>query len=234
VVRGYVKGSVDVTAAGGGGVSVDEARARRLLTALRSLARRLGLRDNLAAADLLRLPDLIVVQAQPSDPQRLWEPIARATAQALDSLNAMRRREGRALARDLRQRLAALRRLSRAIGRRAPCVLAACRRALAARVRALSAPHAPDAAMLARELAHIAERCDISEELTRLESHFSQADTFLSGAAPCGRSMDFLCQEMLREINTAGAKANDAAITRMVIRFKTGLEAVREQVQNVE
>jgi uncharacterized protein (TIGR00255 family) len=235
VARGHIKGSVEVAGEGAaGGVSIDEERARHFVTVLRRLARRLELQDDLAASDLLQLPDLIRTQAHPADPLELWALIEQATVQALANLNGMRRREGRALERDIRRRLTALRRLSHSIQTRAPHVPKACRQALAARLAELSSPHAPDPAMLARELALFADRCDVSEELTRLASHFEQANGFLAGAEPCGRSMDFLCQEMFREINTTGSKANDAAITRLVVRFKTGLEAVREQVQNVE
>lgn len=235
VARGHVKGGLEVAGEGAaGGISVDEDRARHFVAVLRRLARRLELQDDLAASDLLQLPDLIRMQAHPADPLELWPLIEQATKQALASLNVMRRREGRALERDLRRRLAALRRISQSIRVRAPQVPLACRRTLTARLRGLTAPHAPDVAMLARELALFADRCDISEEITRLASHFEQAEKFLSDAEPCGRSMDFLCQEMFREINTTGAKANDAAISRLVVSFKTGLEAVREQVQNVE
>jgi uncharacterized protein (TIGR00255 family) len=145
----------------------------------------------------------------------------------------MCRREGAALARDLRRRLGALRKTVRELARRAPSVPANALRAFETRLNALAPPQAADPARLARELALLADRCDVSEELTRLESHFDQAEQFLSGAAPCGRSLDFLCQEMFREINTIGSKANDVVMTRLVVRFKTGLEAVREQVQNV-
>jgi uncharacterized protein (TIGR00255 family) len=237
VARGHVKGGVEVIGEGaGGGLRIDEDRARHAVAALRRLARRLELPDDLAASDLLRLPDLIRTQAQPADPLDLWALIEPAASQALAKLNAMRRREGRALERDIRRRLAALKRIVRSIRVLAPRVPKACWQAREARLRGLNAPPAQalDAALMARELAIFADRCDISEELTRLASHFDQAENFLSGAEPCGRSMDFLCQEMFREINTAGTKANDAAITRLVVRFKTGLESVREQVQNVE
>ena len=91
-----------------------------------------------------------------------------------------------------------------------------------------------DPALLAREVAVFADRCDVSEELTRLASHFAQVDKVLGAGDACGRTLDFLCQELFREINTTGSKANDAEISRLVIDFKAGLEAAREQVQNVE
>ncbi len=91
-----------------------------------------------------------------------------------------------------------------------------------------------DPALLARELVVFADRTDVSEELTRLESHLDQADRLLAGDAAAGRTLDFLCQELLREINTVGSKANDAPLAALVVAFKSQLEAVREQVQNVE
>jgi uncharacterized protein (TIGR00255 family) len=91
-----------------------------------------------------------------------------------------------------------------------------------------------DPALVAREVAVFADRCDVSEELTRLASHFAQVDKVLDAGGACGRTLDFLCQELFREINTTGSKANQAEISRLVIDFKAGLEAVREQVQNVE
>ena len=108
------------------------------------------------------------------------------------------------------------------------------RKALADRIAAANAGLTLDETVLARELALFADRCDISEELTRLESHFEQADQFLAGAESCGRSLDFLCQEFFREINTIGSKANDADVARLVVTCKSELEAIREQVQNVE
>ena len=102
------------------------------------------------------------------------------------------------------------------------------------RLKAAGVGFAPDSEQLARELALFADRCDISEELVRLDSHFEQARKLLGSRGPVGRALDFLCQEMFREINTIGSKANDAGISRQVIRFKAGLETVREQVQNVE
>jgi uncharacterized protein (TIGR00255 family) len=92
----------------------------------------------------------------------------------------------------------------------------------------------PDDPALNRELALFADRSDVSEEITRLESHFKQAATMIASSDAAGRTLDFLCQEMFREINTIGSKANDGGITKYVVSFKTELECVREQVQNVE
>ena len=148
----------------------------------------------------------------------------------------MRLREGAAIRADLRQRLSALRTLADEIAGLAPQVPRRYREVLRTRIAELMSDQgvALEADALVREVALFADRCDISEELTRLASHFDQAAALLDGDAPCGRPLDFLCQEFFREINTIGSKANDGAITRRVIAFKTGLEAVREQVQNIE
>jgi uncharacterized protein (TIGR00255 family) len=117
---------------------------------------------------------------------------------------------------------------------RAPAVMAHHRRALLRRLKEAGVGMAADDDRLVRELAIFADRSDISEEMTRLKSHFAQAGAFLRGAEPAGRSLDFLAQEMFREINTAGNKAGDSAIAAAVVAFKAELERVREQVQNIE
>lgn len=240
ISRGYVKGSVSVAAAPGAEAApaLDMGLLAGQVAALRAAAKALGLPDTLTASDLARFPDILRGGALPEDPRELWPLIERAAAEALDRVAEMRAREGAALAEDLRARLAALRAIHAEIRALAPAVPAAYRAALEKRLAALLPPDAPaDPAALARETALFADRCDISEELTRLESHFLQAEKMLSGAAgpgPQGRALDFLCQEFFREINTAGSKANDAEIAKRVIAFKTGLEAIREQVQNIE
>ena len=125
--------------------------------------------------------------------------------------------------------------ISDAIAALAPAVPSAYKTALEKRLAdLLGGGAAVDPALLAREAAVFADRCDVSEELTRLASHFDQVGKVLSQGGACGRTLDFLCQELFREINTTGSKANNAEISRLVIDFKAGLEAAREQVQNIE
>jgi uncharacterized protein (TIGR00255 family) len=203
--------------------------------ALRAAAEKLGLADDLTASALLRLPDVLRPRVMPDDPLELWPQIDRAAQAALESLDVMRRREGQALEQDLRTRFAALERLSKEIMSLAPAVPASYKAVLEKRLAELLGPGCvADPALLAREVAVFADRCDVSEEMTRLASHFAQVDKVLDASGACGRTLDFLCQELFREINTTGSKANDAEISRLVIEFKAGLEAAREQVQNVE
>lgn len=238
VSRGYVKGLVSVTAAGaeaGSANGLDLEMIAKQVAALRAAAARLGLADDLTASALLRFPDVLRPKVMPDDPLELWPLIERAALAALESLEVMRRREGQALEQDFRVRFSALERLGQAIAALAPAVPAAYKAVLEKRLAELLGPGCvADPALVAREVAVFADRCDVSEELTRLASHFAQVDKVLDAGGACGRTLDFLCQELFREINTTGSKANQAEISRLVIDFKAGLEAVREQVQNVE
>jgi uncharacterized protein (TIGR00255 family) len=238
VSRGYVKGLVTLSAAtadASGAGALDAGSAAAQVSALRALARELGLADDLTASSLLRLPDVLRPRVLPDDPLEVWPLVERAAQAALESLEAMRRREGEALERDLRARFAGLETLSREIAGLAPAVPAAYKAVLEKRLAELLGPGcAADPALVAREVAVFADRCDVSEELTRLASHFAQVGKVLDAGGACGRTLDFLCQELFREINTTGSKANDAGISRLVIAFKAGLEAAREQVQNIE
>jgi len=237
VTRGYVKGLIAVSSAteAGAAALIDVRSAETQVAALRAAAAKLGLADDLTASVLLRLPDVLRSKALPDDPLDVWPLIERAVRAALENLADMRRREGAALEKDLRKRFAALEKIGGKIAKLAPAVPKAYKAVLQKRLVELTEPAgAVDPAIVAREVAVFADRCDVSEELTRLASHFDQVEKALASGEACGRTLDFLCQELFREINTTGSKANDAEISRLVIEFKAGLEAVREQVQNVE
>lgn len=236
--RGRITGEIRVAwspRAQAASVRVDEALARAHLAALRAAARRLRLPDNLQAADLLNLPDVLVLEHRSADVARLGPLLTKALAAALRNLQVMRRREGAALGRDLRRRFSALAAVTARIEARAPRVADAYRRALLDRLRDVlpGQPLAGDDRLL-KEIALFADRADITEELVRLRSHLAQARGLLRTGGVAGRTLDFLVQEMGREINTIGSKANDGDITRRVIAFKTELERIREQVQNIE
>ncbi|MBO4288290.1 MAG: YicC family protein [Kiritimatiellae bacterium] len=235
ISRGYIKGAVVVSAVEGGTSEPDLSQLRPQISAIRAAANALNLRDDLTAASLLAFPDALKTCLLAGGAEDIWPLLEEALSAALDRLTAMRRTEGENLKCDLLSRLDALRRIKEEIAARAPSIPLRYRETLEKRLTALLPPENPVAPeLLAREVAVFADRCDISEELTRLDSHFQQADKIFKDGGACGRTLDFLCQEMFREINTTGSKANDAEIARLVIAFKTGLEAVREQVQNIE
>ena len=236
--RGRVTGEIRVTwaeAAQRAGVRVDEALARAQVGALRAAAKKLGLPDDLKASALLALPGVVVAEHGAKDIEALWPVVAQALGAALEQLQAMRRKEGAALGRDLRARLKTLARLAGEIGARAPAVAETYRANLQKRIAAaLPGSELAGDERLLKEVALFADRTDITEEQVRLESHLRQAADLLKAGGVAGRTLDFLVQELGREINTIGSKANDGEITRRVIAFKTELERIREQVQNIE
>lgn len=188
-------------------------------------------------ATLLLLPG--VCQPPPIDEARRtrqWEVLERLTGEALDRLIAMRGTEGRKLAEDLGRHCAAIRANLQAVAERAPQVLAEYHQRLCQRANELLADSRLQLVLddVRREVALYAERCDINEEIARLRSHLDQFERDCNAREPVGRKLDFLAQEMLREANTLGSKANDAAIARHVIEIKGAIDRLKEQVQNVE
>lgn len=235
VHRGYVKLQIRLATTEQAEPSAEVlALATSQIGALRAIAARLGLPDDLTATTLLRLPRSVLPEGDDAFGEAQAPLLETAITQALDALVAMREREGAALEADLRRHLDDLHAMVAPIRERVPLVASAHREAMLKRLAEAGLPLPTDDPVIVREIAVYADRCDVSEELARLESHFQQAETLFAGTEPCGRSLDFLCQEFHREINTLGTKANDAAISAVVVRFKAGLEAFREQVQNIE
>ncbi len=234
VSRGQVSVTARLTGGGTGEAAVRADAAARLVRDLRRLGRELKLAGDLSVGDLSRVPGL--VSADPVEPPAdlAWRLLRPALEAALEAFTAMRGREGAALGRDLSRRLALLRRLADRVSRRAPALVPRYRRQLLKRLADAGFAFDPRDPAVIKDLALYAERIDISEELTRLDSHLQQAAQLLQQSKPVGRPLDFLCQELFREINTAGAKASDVQVARHVIAFKAELEAFREQVQNVE
>jgi len=237
------RGSVTVTVktgkaasgSGSGAVRVDAQAAEICLKELRKAGRTLGLKDDLTLRSLVALPGIVSLEAGPAeDTARVWPLLDKALKSALAELLAMRVSEGLALEADIVKRFEKMRRPMERIRGQAPKVAEKYARNLRKRLAGCGFDFPADDPQLLKELALFADRSDISEELVRLESHFDQAGRLIAARGPAGRALDFLCQEMFREINTIGSKANDAEIARQVIRFKSELESVREQVQNIE
>ena len=236
--RGQVTGEIRVAwaaAAQASGVRVDCGLARAQVAALRAEAKRLGLPDDLKASVLLALPGVLTFEHGGADLDALWPIVEKALDAALARLQAMRKREGAALGRDLRARLATLRKETAAIAAQAPGVAETYRANLLRRIgEALPGTDLAVDERLLKEVALFADKADVAEELVRLDSHFRQTEGLLKTGGVVGRTLDFLVQEMGREINTIGSKANDGAVTRRVVACKAELERFREQVQNIE
>jgi len=238
IKRGYVKGMISVERCAGKGNAcegMDLKSAELQIEAMREIAEKLSLKDDLTASSLFKVRDFIKNGRSIDEPDQLWPDIESCVRKALRKLKEMRTFEGDILEKDIRKRLKSLQKICTQIARIAPRVPVCYKRMLEQRLKKLLKKEVlVDQDSLAREIALFADRCDISEELTRIKSHFQQTDKILIKGGVCGRTFDFICQEMFREINTTGSKAGNADISRHVIAFKAGLEAVREQVQNIE
>jgi uncharacterized protein (TIGR00255 family) len=237
VLRGRVSGTVDVempSALRRKGAKVDADLARGYVEALRKAARILRLKDDLSLSTVMVMPEVVQYDDEAVADRALWPIMERCLRAALQRLAASREQEGRHLQRDLAKRLRKIESSVRFIKRASPAVKVRYREQLLSRLREAGVETKLDDDRLLRELALFADRVDISEEITRLESHIAQFRGWLNSKETVGRTLDFAVQEMFREVNTIGSKANDIAISRQVVMLKTELERIREQVQNIE
>lgn len=234
--RGRVSGIIRVESAedSTGTVKIDEKLAAQYVEGVRKTARKLNLSDDLGAEAVVRLPGVVSIEQDNLDAEQVSDVLEQAMSKALKGLGRMRGAEGKALEKDLRDRLTLLDELVKSINKAAPAVVTAYREKLFQRMEEAGLEDLASDERMVKEVALFADRCDISEELTRLKSHLAQARKLLRSAEPVGRTLDFLCQELFREINTVGSKANEVEITRQVVTYKTELERIREQVQNIE
>jgi uncharacterized protein (TIGR00255 family) len=234
------RGRVDVfvsweAAAKAKGVKVDKELAIAYYNALMELRGEIGSKTELSLDTLAKLPDVLKVEEGEVTAEELQPTFEAAVSQAVDNLIAMRDREGAGLTADLNSRIDYLATLRETVRIRAPQVVEEYRTRLTRRLEELLGQATMvEPQRLAQEVALFADRCDISEELQRLTSHLGQFREALAGGDSVGRKLDFLVQEIGREINTIGSKANDATITNSVVEAKSELEKIREQVQNVE
>jgi uncharacterized protein (TIGR00255 family) len=213
---------------------VDVALASAYAQALRSLRDELGLSGEPSLADVAAFDGVIKLGETAPDVESAAAALQKASVAALDALEEMRKREGEALAKDLSTRFDTMEKGAKEIEKLVPQQVQGARDRLEARLAELMKGAQIDQARIAQEVAMIADRTDVAEELTRLASHISQARGLIAADAPAGRKLEFLVQEVNREINTIGSKSQHAAIASLVVELKAELERVREQVQNVE
>ena len=235
--RGHVEVYVTVEAQGEDAASrevrVDTALAARYVTAAREISQATGVAPALTMAELLAMDGVVQTAEAVPDTEAVTAAAEEAMRLAVEQLNTMRSREGSHLREDLRLHLQAAASLRGQILERAPTVVDDYRSRLTERLSCL--PVEPvDPARLAQEVALMADKCAIDEELSRLESHIRQMTGYLDASGEIGKKMDFLVQEMNREANTIGSKASDAQIAQCVVDLKSEIEKLREQIQNVE
>lgn len=190
--------------------------------------------DEITLSMMAGFRDAFVSAETPQDTAVLWEGLSGILAEAIRTLTEMREREGETLERDLTGRLRLIGGSLEGIAGRAPQVVLDYQKRLTDRVRELTGGMVVDEARLLQEVAIMAEKSDITEEIVRFRSHIDQFTELLAGSDAAGRKIDFLIQEMGREINTIGSKSGDAGISRSVIEIKSELAKLREQVQNIE
>ncbi len=202
---------------------------------LTKLAKELKLAGPVTLDQLVRAPGVFQTDEELAETENLWPAVDKALRAALTALVTMREREGAHLAKDLATRVGVMRKCVERVAKQAPASAERYRQQLIERIKTagLPAPAADDERLL-KEIVFFADRSDISEELTRLQSHFKQFEDCARSKEPVGRTLDFLAQEMNREINTIGSKANDALISSEVVTLKAELEKFREQAMNVE
>ena len=234
------RGGVDLTvrrgSAAGGDLApkIDEALAARYAESFRGLRDRLGLAGDVTLADVIGAAGVLSLEERTPDLDAAGEALREALEAALDGLVAMREQEGRALRADLAGRLETIRGHAARVAEEAPAAVKLQQERIAQRVQELTGGIALDPQRLAQEVALLADRSDVAEEITRLESHTAQFAQLLDADEPTGRRMDFLVQEMNREVNTIASKSQSAPITALAVEMKAEIERIREQVQNVE
>jgi uncharacterized protein (TIGR00255 family) len=234
------RGRIDITVTVQGGkgrtgsVNLDQPLAKQYHQALRTLKKSLKLSGSIDLALMAGLRDVVSVSDQPTEDPKLAKIVQRLTTQALTDLEDMRTREGKVLAEDMRGRVQTIRGHKTRIAARTPLLAQEIFEKMKVRVEKLLGAEIPDPTRLNQELAVYADRGDITEEIVRLDSHMIQFEETLNRADSVGKTLDFLLQEIGREVNTIGSKANNAEIAGHVVQMKAELERIREQVQNVE
>lgn len=215
-------------------LALDTGLARSYHEAMLTLQKELSAPGEITIGTILQAPGVMRSPEHSIDAAEAWPVLQQALAAALAELIKMREREGKHLAKDLIHRLKVLRKEIKEVRASYPDVVKKYRSALLERIEKAGLNLPIDDERLLKEVSFFADRSDISEELTRLESHLAQFAHHLRKNEPVGRTLEFITQEIFRELNTLGAKSNDAAISRHVVACKSELEKIREQIQNLE
>ena len=236
IARGKVEIFVGVEVEEGGdvAVTVNHQLAKRYLDALHDLSETYGLRDDVTVMTLAKLPDVLGSERIEQDAEAMTREVLAVFDKACDGFDQMRLREGEKLAEDVRGRCAAIERMVGEVETRSPERVKEYREKLLARMQEVLADTSIDETRILTEAAIYADKTAVDEETVRLRSHLHQMDGMLQETQPIGRKLDFLVQEINREANTIGSKANDVAMARIVVDIKSEIEKIREQIQNIE
>lgn len=236
ISRGKVDCFVTVNDVGGENdtVTLNEELAKNYLTALREVSEPLNLKDDLSLSTLLRFPDVFRVSAKELDEEQVWADVSQVAAQALEAFVAMRTAEGVKLREDVLGRSERILDMVSQVEARSPGIVSAYRKRLTDKITEVLGDRNLDESRIITEAAIFADKIAVDEETVRLRSHIGQLGTMLSDDLAVGRKLDFLVQEMNREVNTIGSKNSDLVITGIVVDIKSEIEKIREQIQNIE
>ncbi len=236
IARGKVEIYVSVETKEGGdlAVKINHAAAERYLAALREIGERYGLKDDITIMRLALLPDVMGSERLEQDAEELTRDVKEVFENACDGFEEMRKREGARMAGDIYARCLKIEQLVSDIEKKAPERVKEYQERLLTKMREVLEDTSIDESRIVAEAAIYADKTAIDEETVRLRSHLHQLDGMLRETQPVGRKLDFLVQEMNREANTIGSKANDVELARIVVEIKSEIEKIREQIQNIE
>lgn len=226
--------SVDSSGADSVTIQVNEALAEAYIQAVRSIAEKYELRDELSALSVARFPEVMSAQKEDADRDAITEAILSVLSMALEDYDVMRRREGDKLCRDILQKLENIENMVSVVEERSPQTVAEYRQKLSDKMKEVLGDAGVEESRILQEAAIYADKVAVDEETVRMRSHIAQFRQMLEQGSPVGRKLDFLIQEMNREANTTGSKCSDSQIAKIVIDMKAEIEKIREQVQNIE
>jgi len=215
-------------------VELNQSLVQAYFDCLNTLAAKLNISNNITVTDFLNFPDAMIVRRKDEDSELLKMIANEAVLQAIETLKLMKIKEGSQLKQDILQRVAIVENFLENIKRRSPILTEEYRLKLKERLKELLRSTDLDDSRFNEEVAYFADKANITEEIVRLNSHLHQFRRTMDSGGTIGRKLDFLLQEINREINTIGSKASDLEITNMVIEFKSEIEKIREQIQNIE
>ncbi|MDD6097138.1 MAG: YicC family protein [Oscillospiraceae bacterium] len=236
ISRGKVEASVTINNIEGRDIviGINKSAAEGYIAALRSVSDELGLKDDLKLSNLIKLPDIFTVQKAPDNEEQLWEDVSLVASEALEAFISMRCSEGERLKADVLEKAANIEKSICEVERLSPVTVENYRNKLRSKLEEILESRDIDEQRILTEAAVFAEKIAVDEETVRLRSHIAQLRTMLDSAEAVGRKLDFLVQEMNREVNTIGSKAQDLNVARVVVDMKAEIEKIREQIQNIE
>lgn len=241
LLKEYVqRGKIDVfityedLSSKGAALTYNKAIASQYMDYFRQMAEEFGLENNVKVTDLARCPEVLTLEDQQEDEEEIWQMLEQAVSGACEKFVETRVREGEALKADLLVKLDEMLGLVAMIEERSPQIVSEYRTKLENKVKELLADTQMDEARIATEVTIFADKICVDEEIVRLKSHIEAMKNALKAGGSIGRKLDFIAQEMNREANTTLSKANDLALADCAIDLKTGIEKVREQIQNLE